>query len=107
MPLNRCYYFTLWIWIYFYSYETNIILGSYFGWVKGEVDEDGDFDFNETFPWYYIPCQTGSSKIIMYFHGNGEDLGLWADILREIVRVMKWHAIAVEYPGYGVCFEQK
>jgi len=65
------------------------------------------FNYQETFPWYYIPCKTGSSKVVVYFHGNGEDIGLSTDVLRDIVRIMKWHAIALEYPGYGVCFDQK
>lgn len=41
--------------------------------------------------------------LIVYFHGNGEDLGscyTFCNILRDLFQV---HMLAVEYPGYGLC----
>ncbi|CAI2364992.1 unnamed protein product [Moneuplotes crassus] len=85
----------------------NYSSGGILSCVKGLDTEDNPFDYTDTFPCYYIPCLTGSDKVVVYFHGNGEDLGYATDVLREIVRIMKCHAIALEYPAYGVCFEEK
>lgn len=41
--------------------------------------------------------------LIIYFHGNAEDLGLcysFCTIIRDLFQV---HMLAVEYPGYGIC----
>lgn len=71
-------------------------------------------DYPETLIWVpkipdqlSIPClflqySEGSSKIMIYFHGNAEDLGLSFDILDTLRSVLHIHILAVEYPGYGV-----
>jgi abhydrolase domain-containing protein 17 len=56
-----------------------------------------------------IPClllqyPEGSSKLMIYFHGNAEDLGLSYDILDTLRSVLHIHILAVEYPGYGVYY---
>ena len=61
------------------------------------------FDNRSKFPCYYVPYNEGSSKILMYFHGNAEDIGLCAPSLVKFSRQLKCHVICVEYPGYGVC----
>ena len=58
------------------------------------------------FPWYYIPFKEGSSKIIMYFHGNAEDVGQSSQLMTKLSLAFKWHIICLEYPGYGVCFRE-
>ena len=55
----------------------------------------------------FIPClllkyQSGSSKILLYFHANAEDLGRAERFLDYIYTYHKMHIIAVEYPGYGI-----
>lgn len=40
--------------------------------------------------------------MILYFHGNAEDIGLAFDLLYMFGQEMGMHMIAVEYPGYGL-----
>lgn len=53
-------------------------------------------------PCLFLQFAEGSSKLIIYFHGNAEDLGLSYDILDTLKSVLHVHVLAVEYPGYGV-----
>lgn len=55
----------------------------------------------------FIPClflrnPTRTNKIMVYFHGNSEDLGGAYQFLKFIQYRIEAHIIAVEYPGYGV-----
>jgi pimeloyl-ACP methyl ester carboxylesterase len=53
-------------------------------------------------PCAYLPNTEGSNKIVIYFHGNGEDIG-WAYEFCEALRDgLKVHVLAVEYPGYSI-----
>jgi hypothetical protein len=58
-------------------------------------------------PCLYLPYDDGSNKIIIYFHGNAEDVGLAFDLLYLIGQRMQMHVLAVEYPGYGLYKNQK
>ena len=58
-------------------------------------------------PCLYLPCDESSDKIILYFHGNAEDLGLAQDKLTIIGEQLQMHILAVEYPGYGLYKNQK
>ncbi len=49
-----------------------------------------------------MPFENGAKKIIVYFHGNAEDIGLAYDLLYKFSREMQMHLIAIEYPGYGL-----
>ena len=49
-----------------------------------------------------MPYDEGSDKIILYFHGNAEDVGLAFDLLHLIGQKLQMHVLAVEYPGYGL-----
>jgi effector-binding domain-containing protein len=40
--------------------------------------------------------------MVIYFHGNAEDVGLAYDLLFKFGREMGMHVLAVEYPGYGL-----
>jgi abhydrolase domain-containing protein 17 len=44
----------------------------------------------------------GSSKVLLFFHGNAEDVGLAEDLLLHLSESLEVHIIAVEYPGYGI-----
>ena len=44
----------------------------------------------------------GSSKILVFFHGNAEDIGLAEDLLLHLSEALEVHVLAVEYPGYGI-----
>ena len=53
-------------------------------------------------PCLYLPYRKGSSKVLLYFHGNAEDVGTAYDFLRTLQRSVHVHVLAVEYPGYGI-----
>jgi abhydrolase domain-containing protein 17 len=53
-------------------------------------------------PCFLLQYLEGSSKIMIYFHGNAEDLGLSYEIIDTLRSVLHIHVLAVEYPGYGV-----
>jgi hypothetical protein len=44
----------------------------------------------EYIPCLYLPHMSGSSKLMIYFHGNAEDIGLATELLnfmREMLKV--------------------
>lgn len=53
-------------------------------------------------PCLFLRSFRKTKKIIIFFHGNAEDLGMVRHILRVIQAHIDAHIIAVEYPGYGV-----
>ena len=53
-------------------------------------------------PCFLLQYMEGSSKLMIYFHGNAEDLGLSYEIIDMLKSVLHIHILAVEYPGYGV-----
>lgn len=53
-------------------------------------------------PCLFLPYDRGSSKVLVYFHGNAEDIGLAYDMLLHIRNSLMVHVLAIEYPGYGV-----
>jgi alpha-beta hydrolase superfamily lysophospholipase len=56
----------------------------------------------EYIPCLFLPCEEGGNKVVLYFHGNAEDIGLAFDLLYMFGSEMGMHVIAVEYPGYGL-----
>ena len=50
----------------------------------------------------YLPCEDGGNKLVIYFHGNAEDIGLAFDLLYMFGQETQMHVLAVEYPGYGL-----
>jgi hypothetical protein len=59
------------------------------------------FSTVESIPCLFIPYET-DAKILMFFHGNAEDIGIAYDILLEIRTCLKISVMAIEYPGYGL-----
>ncbi len=58
-------------------------------------------------PCLYIPENTfGSSKLLLYFHGNAEDIGYSEEFLRYLVKALKINVLAMEYPSYGIYTEE-
>lgn len=45
-------------------------------------------------------------KILLYFHGNSEDLGDDVPLFQLLKIQLKMSVLAVEYPGYGIYKEQ-
>ena len=61
-------------------------------WIPGQVP----------IPCLYLSCPRGSSKVLVYFHGNAEDVGLAYELMDHLRSTLMIHVLAVEYPGYGV-----
>ena len=57
-------------------------------------------------PILYLPYQQGSSKLMIYFHANAEDIVLSHELLDFIRVLLKVNVVAVEYPGYGLYTEK-
>jgi pimeloyl-ACP methyl ester carboxylesterase len=53
-------------------------------------------------PCLYIPYPHGSSKVLILFHGNAEDINNTKSLLETLSTFLGVHALAVEYPGYGI-----
>lgn len=60
--------------------------------------------FKHPVPCLFLPNKSSepTSKIVIYFHGNAEDVGLASEMLDYIRYMMHVHILAVEYPGYGI-----
>jgi hypothetical protein len=43
----------------------------------------------EYIPCLYLPFVNGSSKLLIYFHGNAEDIGLASELLTFIKDMLK------------------
>lgn len=68
---------------------------------RDTADSESD-QSTSAIPCLYLPNAGGSSKLLIYFHGNAEDVGLASELLDYIRTLLKVHVLAVEYPGYGV-----
>ncbi|CEM07063.1 unnamed protein product [Vitrella brassicaformis CCMP3155] len=66
----------------------------------------GTLDFGTATPETCIPClyfpKHDARFVILYFHGNGEDLGRCRLFCRDLSEGFDTHVIAMEYPGYGI-----
>ena len=56
----------------------------------------------EHIPCLFLPHEEGGNKLVLYFHGNAEDIGLAFDLLYLFGQRMEMHVLAIEYPGYGL-----
>ena len=45
------------------------------------IQQKNDNPLLEYIPCLYLPCDTGGNKVVIYFHGNAEDIGLAFDLL--------------------------
>ena len=66
------------------------------------INSDGEISNNEAIPCLLLPYSQGSSKLMIYFHGNAEDLGQAYGLLNHLRNTLKIHLLAVEYQGYGI-----
>lgn len=53
-----------------------------------------------------MPYAHGSSKLLIYFHANAEDIVLSHDLLDYMRILLKINVVAVEYPGYSLYTER-
>lgn len=40
--------------------------------------------------------------MVLYFHGNAEDIGYAFEIMYSFGAYSKMHVLCIEYPGYGL-----
>ena len=52
-------------------------------------------------PCMFLPSKNPSDKIIIYFHGNAEDVGFSEYFFQPLTQIWSSHVIVVEYPTYG------
>jgi len=52
-----------------------------------------------------MPFAMGSSKMLIYFHANAEDIVLAHELLDYMRALLRVNIIAIEYPGYGLYTE--
>jgi len=52
-------------------------------------------------PFLWVP-HPGATTLLIYFHGNAEDLGLCEQHLLALSKRLQVTVLAVEYPGYGL-----
>jgi hypothetical protein len=56
-------------------------------------------------PKDFIPClffRGKSSKVMLHFHANGEDIALTQPLMSKISKFLKINILCMEYPGYGL-----
>ncbi|CAI2368213.1 unnamed protein product [Moneuplotes crassus] len=53
-------------------------------------------------PCLFLRCKNETNKMLVYFHGNSEDLGQSYSFIKNLQYSINMHILIVEYPGYGV-----
>eukprot|EP00826_Nyctotherus_ovalis_P022696 TRINITY_DN17544_c0_g3_i1.p2 TRINITY_DN17544_c0_g3~~TRINITY_DN17544_c0_g3_i1.p2 ORF type:complete len:224 (-),score=47.41 TRINITY_DN17544_c0_g3_i1:18-689(-) len=53
-------------------------------------------------PCLYLPSSTPSTKMLLYFHGNAEDIFLTQELMQTLQASLKVHILVMEYEGYGI-----
>ena len=51
--------------------------------------------------WFLPAAGPGPAPAVVFFHGNGEFIDDWADLLRPFPDELGVHLLLVEYPGFG------
>lgn len=54
-----------------------------------------------------MPYAAGSSKLLIYFHANAEDIILSHELLDYLRALLRCNVLAMEYPGYGLYKEDQ
>eukprot|EP00826_Nyctotherus_ovalis_P051345 TRINITY_DN6411_c0_g1_i3.p1 TRINITY_DN6411_c0_g1~~TRINITY_DN6411_c0_g1_i3.p1 ORF type:complete len:316 (+),score=13.58 TRINITY_DN6411_c0_g1_i3:116-1063(+) len=71
---------------------------------KSAFDAPTQFSSKEPkhIPCLYISSEHPSSKLLVYFHGNAEDVGQTCGLLETLSNYLNVHVLAMEYPSYGI-----
>jgi len=64
-------------------------------------DRVDDEQMAEGIPCMWLPAERAAG-VILFFHGNAEDLGLSHAFVQHMRDQFKMNVLAVEYPGYGL-----
>lgn len=57
---------------------------------------------NSYIPCHYQTTSEGYKNLIIFFHGNAEDIGIASSFTKKLAIGLKANVLSVEYPGYGV-----
>jgi len=71
------------------------------------LKEKGTDYATEGYSCPYIPCiylgaKKPSTKVLIFFHGNAEDVVSSLNLLRMVRRALPFHVFSIEYQGYGI-----
>lgn len=53
-------------------------------------------------PCFFLPCKDPTDKVMLYFHGNAEDIGYSEYFFAPLTQIWNCHVLVIEYPSYGV-----
>ena len=63
----------------------------------------GEEDKLPSIPCLFLKCyEYDTDKLLILFHGNGEDIGTLYDMAHHLRLSLKVHVLVPEYPGYGI-----
>jgi len=63
----------------------------------------GHLFYIDKIPCLFCPSPSKSnSKVLIYFHGNAEDIGCCYSFVSQVCHRLNVHAVMPEYPGYGI-----
>jgi len=57
---------------------------------------------SQKIPCLYLASEYKINKILIFFHGRGDDLAIALPFLKQIQRHLNVNILSVEYPGYGL-----
>mmetsp|Transcript_13593 Transcript_13593/g.25663 ORF Transcript_13593/g.25663 Transcript_13593/m.25663 type:complete len:289 (-) Transcript_13593:41-907(-) len=78
------------------SYNTEILAGELI-WIPQLLYTD-----RGPIPCLWLRHEVGSSKVLLFFHGNAEDIGYAYELMDHIRCTLGVHVLCVEYPSYGL-----
>lgn len=55
----------------------------------------------ETLYGYYLPVKEKTNKVVIYLHGNAQNVGDWYPAVLEIQRYVPVNFLLIDYRGYG------
>mmetsp|Transcript_14868 Transcript_14868/g.27488 ORF Transcript_14868/g.27488 Transcript_14868/m.27488 type:complete len:286 (+) Transcript_14868:1285-2142(+) len=78
------------------SYTPQLLVGELV-WIP-----QSKFTDRPAIPCLWLQHPRGSNKLLLYFHGNAEDLGYSYELMDLLRCTLNLHVMCVEYPGYGL-----
>lgn len=78
------------------SYTPEILAGELI-WIPQLTHQDWG-----PIPCLWLPHEIGSGKLLVFFHGNAEDIGFAYEFMDNMRCTLGVHVLCVEYPNYGL-----
>lgn len=70
-------------------------------WIPHCLDY-GSCTAGDCIPAIFLRCPA-ARYFVLYFHSNGDDIGLCYSFGRGLRMVLEVHVLLIEFPGYGIC----